>query len=82
MQAGGNQPGNVGHIDHENRADLLSDFGDFVKPNFPRVGRGASHNEFGRTVAGDPRHLVIINISVGADAVGNEMVGFARAVDR
>ena len=47
LMTGGDQAREVGHIDHEERPDLVGDFPEPGKIQGPRIGRTAGDNELG-----------------------------------
>ena len=46
------QPGDVGHVDHEQRPDLLADLGELGEVEHPRVGAGPGDDQLRLVLAG------------------------------
>jgi hypothetical protein len=45
VQAGGDEAGEVGHVDHEQRADLVGDLAEGLEVELARVGRPAGEQQ-------------------------------------
>ena len=48
LQAGGDEPGEMGHVAEEQRADLVGDRAEAVRLDGARIGRAAADDTFGR----------------------------------
>ena len=78
-----NQTGDVRHINHQVSANILGDFGKFVKPNLTRIRRSAGDNHFGLVLLGQLPNLIIINgLGLFTEAVGHDIVIAARNINR
>ena len=58
---GGDQPGEVGHVDHQQRADLVGDLAEAREVELARVGRPAGEQQLRPALARDPRDLVHVD---------------------
>ena len=82
VETGGDQAGVVGHVDPENSADFLGDFGKALEIDAQRIGRGAGHNQARLVFAGQGFHLVVVNGFVGVETVGNHVEPFSGHIKR
>ncbi len=82
VQAGGDQPREVRHVDHQQGADLVGDLAEAGEVEPARVGRPAREQELRAPLARDPRHLVHVDQArLAIDLVGDDVVEPARHVD-
>ena len=56
VEAGGDQPGNMGHIHHEIGLYFPGNFGKAVKIKSPRISAGPGDDHFGAVLPGHLRH--------------------------
>ncbi len=61
VQPGGDQPGVVGHVDHQLGADLAGDLGELAVRNLARIGAGAGDDQLRLVLAGQPGDLVEVD---------------------
>ena len=82
VQAGGDEPGEVRHVDHQVGADLVGDLAEAREVEHARVGRPAGEQQLRPPLAGDPRDLVHVDqVVVRRDLVGRDVVQAAGDVD-
>jgi hypothetical protein len=82
MQPGGHQPGEVRHVDHQQRADLVRDLPEALEVQEPRVGRPAGEDHLRAALLGDPLDRVHVDPArLAVDLVGRDVVQPARDVD-
>ena len=82
VQARRDEARDVGHVDHEQRADLVGDLPEGGEVDDPRVRRRAGDDELRPVLLRQPPHLVEVDaLGLGRDAVGHEAVVAAREVD-
>ena len=82
VHASGNQPGVVGHVHHENRADRLGNFGKALKVNPQAVGRCACNDQFGFGFVGFALHRVVINFLFFIQTIRHDIEPLAADVQR
>ena len=84
MDAGRDEPGDVGHVDEQQRADAVGDRGHPLEVDDPRDRREAPATiSFGRTSCGLRLERVVVDpLGVLADAVGVDLVQAAGEVER
>jgi hypothetical protein len=83
MQLGCDQPGDVGHVDHEARAHFGGDPGEVLEVDDARVGAGARHDELRPVFLRQVADLVVVDaLVVLAHAVGDHVVEHTAEVDR
>ena len=71
VDAGGDEAGEVGHVDHEEGADVVGDRPEALEVLDPRVGRPAGEEELRPALEGDPLDLVHVDqVGLGGDLVG------------
>ncbi len=81
MQPGRNQPGEVGHVDPQEGADLVGDGAERGKVESPRVRRPAGADDLRPGIEGDLAHRVHVDAEVFlAHAVEDVLVELAREV--
>ncbi len=81
VQARGDQPGEVGHVDHEPGADLVGDAAERGEVELARVGRPARDDQLRAALVGEAGDLVHVDpVVVRADVVGGDVVEPAREV--
>ncbi len=81
VQARRDQPGVVGHVDEQFRADLAGDFREFRVWDFAGIGAGAGDDQPRLVFAGQPRHLIEVDAArVARYAVGYEVIQHAGDV--
>ena len=79
MLARGDQPGEMRHVDQEQRADLVADRAEAGEIEMPRIGRAAGDDQLGPVLLGEPLDLVEIDqMIVRPDAVLDGVEPFAR----
>ena len=82
VQAGGDQAGEVRHVDHEDRADLVGDLAEAREVQDARVGAPAGEQQLRPPLAGDARHLVHVDeAGLAVDLVGRDVVQPPRHVE-
>ena len=82
MQAGRDQPGEVGHVDDQVRADLVGDLPEALEVQQARVRRPAGEDHLRPALVGDPLHLVHVDQArLAVDLVGGDVVQLAADVD-
>ena len=59
--AGRDEPGEVRHVDHQQRADLVGDLPEAREVELARVGRPAGEDQLRPVLAGDARDLVHVD---------------------
>ena len=83
MRARRDQAGDMRHIYHEAGTHTMRDGCDALKIDSARVGGGASHDQRRVLGLGQSLELVIVDgLSLERQAVGNEVIQFAREVHR
>ena len=79
----GDEAGDVGGVEHEQRADLVGDGAERLGVDDARVGGGAGDDDLRPVLEGDVAHLVEVDALVARrDAVGHEAVELAAGVHR
>ncbi len=79
----GDEPGDVGGVEHEERADLVGDGAERLRVDDPRVGGGAGDDDLRAVLEGGVAHLVEVDALVARrHAVGLEAVELAARVHR
>ena len=82
MKPGGDQPGEVGHVDHQLRPDLVGDLTKAREVELARIRRPAGEQQLRTALARDPRHLVHVDqAALAVDLVGGDVVQAPRHVD-
>ena len=82
VQAGGDQPGEVGHVDQQQRADLVGDLAERGEVELARVGGPAGDDHLRLALLGEPRDLVHVDpVSSRRRPVRRDVVEPARDVD-
>ena len=82
VQAGGDQPGEVRHVDHQQRADLVGDLAEAREVELARVGGPAGDDQLRLALARDARDLVHVDQArLAVDPVGRDVVEPAGEVD-
>jgi hypothetical protein len=83
MDARGNKPRDVGHVDHQERADAVGDRGHPLEVPEPRVGRRAGHDQL-RTdlLRGGLESVVVDALRALLDAVRVDLVELPGEVHR
>ncbi|MNC28141.1 hypothetical protein D3C75_763380 [compost metagenome] len=83
VQAGCHQTGDVGHVHHEQGANIIGDLGKSFKVDGPGIRAGAGHDQTGTVLEGRLADLIIINaVGVLIHAVSHEVVQDAGGVGR
>ena len=81
--AAGDQPGDVGGVEHEQRADLVGDRPERLGIEAARVARRAGDDHLRAVLEGEVADLVDVDALVARrDLVGDEVVQHAAGVDR
>ncbi len=82
MQPGGDETGEVRHVDHQQRADLVGDLAEAREVELARVGRPAGQQQLRPALAGDARDLVHVDqAALAVDLVGGDVVQAPGDVD-
>ena len=82
MQAGRDQPGEVGHVTEQQRADLVGDCAEAVGLDRPRVCRAAADDQLRAVLLRDREHLVVVDhVRLPVDSVVGDGVQPAGEVD-
>ena len=80
--AGGDEAGEVGHVDHQLGADRVGDLAEGGEVELARVGRPAGDDQRRPVLLGEPRDLVHVDPQVlAADVVGDRVVELAGDVE-
>jgi hypothetical protein len=61
IEAGRHQAGEVRHVHHEDRADLLRDLGEALEVDHSAIGRGAGDDHLRLVLAGQALHLGVVD---------------------
>ena len=64
VQAGGDEAREVGHVDHQERADGVGDLAEALEVEEARVGRPAGEQQLRLALVGDPLDLVHVDEAV------------------
>ena len=81
VQAGGDETGVVGHIDHQLRADAARDFGELVVRNLARISARAGDDHLWLVLASERGDLIEVEaIRIARYAVADEVVQHAADV--
>src|SRR5690606_8673566 len=70
VQPGGDQPGDVGDVGEDGRADLVRDRADAVEVHDAGVGRGAADDQLGPVHQGEFAQLRVVDQALLVEAVG------------
>ena len=82
MQPGGDEPGEVRHVDHQQGTDLVGDRAEALEVELARVGRPAGEHELRAALLRDPLDLVHVDQrALAIHLVGGDVVQAARDVD-
>ena len=82
VQPGGDEPGDVGHVAEEQRADLVRDRAKALGLDRARVGGGAADDQLRPVLLGQPPYLVEVDeAGLAVDAVADDVVELPREVD-
>jgi hypothetical protein len=82
VDAGGDEPGEMGHVAEEQRADLVRDLAEAVGLDASRVGRAAADDQLRPRLLRDREHLVVVDhVRLAADPVVGDRVQPAGEVD-
>ena len=76
----GDQTGIVGHVDHEDRADVLGDLGKSLEVDAQGIGRGAGDDQLGLGLMGLALHGVVVDLFLVIEAVGDDVEPLAAHV--
>ncbi len=82
VEAGGDQTGIMGHVHHENGADLLGHFGETLEVDPQSIGRGAGDDQLGLVLVRQPFHLGVVDFLVFVQTVGHHVEPLAGHVER
>ena len=75
VQASGDEPGEVRHVHHQQRADLVCDLAKALEVELARVRRPARQQQLRATLAGDARDLVHVDhAALAVDLVCGDVV--------
>ncbi len=78
----GDQAGEVGDVEHQQRTDLVGDLAEGLGLEAARVARRADHDHLRAMFQGEVAHAVHVDALLGADAVRHEVVEQAAGVHR
>ena len=79
MLAGGDEPGEVGHVDEQLRADRVGDLAEGGEVEVARIGGPAGDDHLRLVLVGEPLDLLHVAAQVlAADVVGDDVVEPAR----
>ena len=82
VHAGGDEPGDVGDVGHEQRPALVGDRAEGGEVDGARVGAVAADDELGPVLQRERAHLVVVDgLGVGAHVVRDHVVRAPRVVD-
>src|SRR5690348_10567666 len=74
-----NEPGEMCHVDHEDRSDFVADLAEAREIEVPRVGRSAGDDQLGLMLLREPLDVVEVDeMIVLADAILDGVEPFAR----
>ncbi len=82
VRAAGDEAGEVGDVEHQQRADLVGDRAERFGLEAARVARRADDDHLRAVLEGELADVVDLDPVLGADAVGHEVVEQAAGVDR
>ena len=82
MHTGSHETGNVRHIYPESGAYLIGDLTEALEVDDAGICRSTGNDHLRLALQGDPLHLIIVDIALCIDAVGNDLVETAGEVDR
>ena len=83
MHSGGNQAGDMRHVDHHHRPDLIGDLPKGLKIDGAGVGAGADDDQLGLMFPRQPFHFIVIDGSGFLfDPIGNDIEKLAGEIDR
>ena len=75
MYSGGDKPGNMSHIHHEQSTDLVGNSTKSFKIYCSRIGTGPGNDHLWPVFKGDALHLFHINgFAITSDPVGDEII--------
>ena len=82
MDAAGDEAGEVGHVDDEQRAGLVGDVAHAGEVEDARIGAASADDDLGLFAQGDGFELVVVDgFGVFADVVGDDLVELAGEVE-
>jgi len=82
MQPGGHQPGEMGHIDHQQRAHLVSDLAKAREVELARICRPAREQQLRAALAGGlSKGVHVDQAGLAIDLIGRDVVETAGHVD-
>ncbi|MCY1434441.1 hypothetical protein D9M71_505020 [compost metagenome] len=81
VQAGGDQAGDVGHVDEQISPDLVGNLAEAREVQGFRIGREACNNHLRLVQGGQALDLVVVDQAVGVDAVLHRVVQLAGRTD-
>ena len=82
MEARGDEAGEVGHVDHQKRPDLVGDLAKAREVELAWVGRPAGDQQLRAALARDPGYLIHLDQArIAIDLVGGDLVQAAGDVD-
>jgi hypothetical protein len=83
MHTGRNQSGDVRHVDHHDRPDLIGNSAEGLKIDDPRVGAGTDDDEFRPVLLGQTLDFFVIDKpGVLFNPVGDDIEELARKIHR
>src|SRR5690606_28763233 len=82
IHAARHQAGVVGDINHEQRAVVACDARHALEVDAQRIGGCAAHDQLGLVLTCQLFELVVVELFLFVETVGNEVVQLARGVDR
>lgn len=82
MKAGGDQAGEVGHVNHQVGVDEVGDASELGEVELPRVGRPSRDDHLGAMLECESLDLRHVDAEVdGVDVVGDDVVQLAAVVE-
>ena len=82
VQAGRDEPGEVGHVAHQEGANLVGDLAEAVGLDRTRVGRPATDDQLRSRRLRDPQHVVVVDkVRLRRYAVARNRVEAPREID-
>ena len=77
------ESGDVRHVDHQHRADLLGDVGEALEVDDARIRRSTGDDHLGTVLLGQALHLVVVDgLGLHVQPVRNHVEPLAREVHR
>ena len=80
VEPGGHQAGDVGHVHKEVSPHLVGDVGKGLEVDDPGIGGGAGDDHFGLVLPGQIPDLVVVDVTLVIETVGDHMIVLAGEV--